>query len=174
MHRLVLCVFILSLPALSACGPKPPPKVATLDTSEQSPRGADVDEAQQAAVRELLENFRRVHFETDSSMLSDDAKAALTANAGILQTHPDLRVEVQGHADERGTVDYNLALGQRRARRVTDWLQAHGVPGSHLRTVTYGEELPLVAGNDERAWSRNRRAEFRITSGGSAVVGTTD
>ena len=91
----------------------------------------------------------------------------------FLQTHTGLRVEVQGHADERGTVDYNLALGQRRARRVTDWLEASGVPGSRLRTVTYGEELPLVAGNDERAWSQNRRAEFRITSGRSSVVGTT-
>lgn len=171
MPRLVLVLTLV----LTACNPgrRHPPSVAAVE-SATDPHALSADADREAAVQQLLENFQRVHFALDSSSLTDDAKAALTANAAILGDHPDLRVEVQGHADERGTVDYNLALGQRRAKRVTDWLTSQGVPTGRLRTVSYGEELPLVSGRDERAWSKNRRAEFRITAGSSAVVGTTE
>ena len=171
----------LTTALFTACGGKRPTNpaadaMAQAQADAQLP-GAQLTEAQAAqaaAVAELLANFQRVHFETDSSMLTLDAKNALTDNASILREHPDLRVEVQGHADERGTVDYNLALGQRRARRVTGWLETNGVEPMRLRSVTYGEEFPLVDGHDEHAWSKNRRAEFRITAGRHAVVGTTE
>jgi len=174
MQRLVVLSVAI---AVAACNPgrrTPPVDIGTELQGQVKPHGPSADPDRAAAVQELLENFRRVHFATDSSSLAEEAKVALTANAKILQAHTDLEVEVQGHADERGTVDYNLALGQRRARTVTGWIQAHGVPESRLHTITYGEELPLVAGNDERAWSKNRRAEFRITAGGRSVIGTTE
>ncbi len=126
------------------------------------------------AVQALLRNFERVHFETDSDRLSEPAKAALTTNSVILADHLGLRVEVQGHADERGTIDYNLALGQRRARAVVAFLRQHGVAPSRLPTVSYGEERPLQAGLDTVAWSQNRRAEFRVLSADDRVQGTTE
>ena len=125
-------------------------------------------EVQQA----LAENFGRVHFPSDSSLLDATAREALAANAAILLDHPEVRVEVQGHADERGTVDYNLALGQRRGKAVIDELVARGVGPSRLSLVSYGEERPLVAGAGESVWAENRRAEFRLVSGGPAVHGT--
>lgn len=126
-----------------------------------------------ATVDALLANFQRVHFETDSSTLSADARQALAENAKILIAHPEVRVEIQGHADERGTVDYNLALGQRRARTVQDSLVGLGVPPTRLPIITYGEERPLTRGTSEVAWAANRRAEFRLVVPSSGVSGTT-
>ncbi|MCB9684623.1 MAG: OmpA family protein [Alphaproteobacteria bacterium] len=126
-------------------------------------------------VRAALEaNFARVHFATDSALLDPEARAALAANAAILLDHRDVRVEVQGHADERGTVDYNLALGQRRGRVVIDELVARGVGPARLALVSYGEERPLVAGGGESVWAENRRAEFRLLTGPQGVHGTID
>jgi peptidoglycan-associated lipoprotein len=136
--------------------------------------GASSSAAEKAAVDALLANFGRVHFDTDSSRLGPDAQDALAANAAILVEHPGLRVEVEGHADERGTIDYNLALGQRRAAAVVDWLVARGVPPGRLRVTTYGEERPLDRRPVEVAWAENRRAEFRVVTGGGGVRGTVE
>jgi peptidoglycan-associated lipoprotein len=122
---------------------------------------------------ELMANFARVHFETDSSTLDEDGKAALQTNAQILQQYPELKVEIQGHADERGTTDYNLALGQRRANAVVSFMTSQGVAASRLPVVTYGEERPLDQRSGEVAWAQNRRAEFRVLSSGGNVQGTT-
>jgi peptidoglycan-associated lipoprotein len=126
-----------------------------------------------ATMDELMANFARVHFETDSSQLTADAKVALQANAQILQTYPELKVEIQGHADERGTTDYNLALGQRRANSVVSFMTSQGVATSRLPVVTYGEERPLDDRSGEVAWAQNRRAEFRVLAGAAPVQGTT-
>lgn len=126
------------------------------------------------AVQELAANFSRVHFDYDSARLTEDAKSALAANASILADHPELQVEVQGHADERGTIDYNLALGQRRANTVVSYLTNQGVAPSRLPVITYGEERPLARGSVETAWAQNRRAEFRIVTGPPVVHGTTN
>jgi peptidoglycan-associated lipoprotein len=129
--------------------------------------------ARDQAVRDLVSNFEKVHFDTDSSALDAGGKAALEANAQILQTHPELKVEVQGHADERGTVDYNLALGQRRAKSVVDYLTQQGVAPSRLPVVSYGEERPEDSRSGATAWAKNRRAEFRVLTGAQDVQGTT-
>lgn len=121
---------------------------------------------------ELVDNFSRVHFALDSDVLDDGARAALSANAEILWRHPEVTVEVQGHADERGTVDYNLALGQRRGAAVVQLLVAHGVAPSRLDLVSFGEERPLDAASGEVAWAENRRAEFRVLHGAATVHGT--
>ena len=126
-------------------------------------------------VKAVVANFERVYFDTDSDALNDDSKAALTDNVAILQEHPDVKVQVQGHTDERGTTDYNLALGDRRANAVKDYLVESGIGPSRLTVVSYGEELPAATGGDERAWSQNRRAEFVVTWGAEAgVKGTAE
>ena len=121
-------------------------------------------------VQAVVENFSRVYFETDSDALTVDTKAALTDNVEILQKHPDVKVQIQGHTDERGTTDYNLALGDRRANGVKDYLVVGGIGPSRLTVVSYGEELPADSGSTERAWSQNRRAEFVVTWGGEGEV----
>jgi peptidoglycan-associated lipoprotein len=126
------------------------------------------DSSEQEAVQQLLRNFGRVHFAVDRSTLEADAVAALDENAEILQRHVGIRIEVQGHADDRGTVDYNLALGQRRADAVARRLAHMGVHPTRLATVSFGEEQPRAAGTGESVWSENRRAEFRILTGSGA------
>ncbi len=126
-------------------------------------------------VAELKENFSRVHFDFDSAALTAESVAALEANAALMVKHPAIQIEIQGHADERGTTEYNLALGQKRAEAVKNKMVAMGVPRARLKVVSYGEEKPLVAGNGDVAWSANRRGEFRIlTAEVASVVGTTD
>lgn len=125
-------------------------------------------------VQEMVKNFERVFFDFDKSELGADAKAALSDNVAIMQKYTDLRIEVQGHADERGTTDYNIALGQRRAESVTSYMKAQGISASRIKVVSYGEERPLDERSNERAWSKNRRCEFVITwSGEAPVEGTT-
>ncbi|MEQ1568356.1 MAG: OmpA family protein [Myxococcota bacterium] len=166
-----LSLLVLSL---AACHPKNPilTNPAQLETNGRDV-GVRTGLTQEQAVSALLENFARVHFATDTSTLDTVGKAALDENARILASHTDLRVEVQGHADERGTVDYNLALGQRRADAVVDFLVSRGVAPSRLPIVSYGEERPAVAGAGETAWAENRRAEFRVLTGSAAIRGTT-
>lgn len=124
-------------------------------------------------VQEMVDNFSRVFFEFDSSDLAGESKPALDANVQIMQKHPDVKVQIQGHADERGTTDYNVALGQRRAEAVRSYMTAQGIAPSRLTLLSYGEEVPLDPSSNERAWSQNRRAEFVITWGaGTDVQGT--
>ena len=121
----------------------------------------------------MKENFERVFFDFDSSDLVDSSKAALTDNVKIMQAHNDVKLQIQGHADERGTTDYNLALGQRRADAIKNHMINQGVAPSRLAVVSYGEEKPLDPGSNERAWAQNRRAEFIITWGDAATVGSS-
>ncbi len=124
------------------------------------------------AVAEMAANFMKVQFELDQAALSSASMTALQANAAIMQKHPTIRVEIQGHADERGTTEYNLALGEKRARAVKEALSSMGVSDSRLAIVTYGEEKPVASGSNETAWSENRRAEFRVIGGDETVTGT--
>ena len=126
-------------------------------------------------VQEMVANFSRVFFEFDSSSLDASSKAALDENVRIMREHPDVQVELQGHADERGTTEYNLALGARRADAVKRYMSSAGVAASRLTVVSYGEERPIASGSNESAWSKNRRAEFRIAwSDEPGVSGTVD
>jgi len=102
-----------------------------------------------------------VYFAYDSFLLSPQARQALERNAAWLQANADSRITVEGHCDERGSDEYNLALGDRRAKAVKSYLAALGVAAERLHTISYGEERPAVAGSDETAWAKNRRAEFR-------------
>ncbi|HJN74513.1 MAG TPA: peptidoglycan-associated lipoprotein Pal [Myxococcota bacterium] len=126
-------------------------------------------------VQTIVDNFNKVYFDFDVSELSPESRAALDANIQILQVHPNVKVQVQGHADERGATEYNLALGDRRANAVKDYMISSGVAPSRLAVISYGEEAPLTGDSNERAWSQNRRAEFIVTWGGNgAVKSSTD
>ena len=99
-----------------------------------------------------------VYFGYDSSALSDDAQATLMRQAGFLRGNPSLTVTIEGHCDERGTREYNLALGERRATAARDYLLAQGVDPARIRVISYGKESPVAYGSTEQSWSKNRRA----------------
>ena len=107
---------------------------------------------------ELMSIGDTVLFAFDSSQLSSDAMATLDRQAAFLNAKPSYRVKIEGHADERGTREYNLALGERRASATRDYLVARGVDGSRIRIVSYGKERPAVVGSNEDAWAKNRRS----------------
>jgi peptidoglycan-associated lipoprotein len=114
-----------------------------------------------AAEREQFEN-QDIYFDFDSSELVPDARMMLKEKADFLTRNSGLTVTIEGHCDERGTTEYNLALGERRAMSAKRYLQDLGIAEFRLNTISYGEERPLVQGNDESAWSKNRRAHFVI------------
>jgi len=101
-----------------------------------------------------------IHFAYDSFQLDDAARSALDSNAKLLRDNPTLSVSVDGHCDERGTVEYNQALGQKRAEAVQQYLSDQGIPSTRFRVISYGKERPVDEGHDESAWARNRRVEF--------------
>ena len=104
-----------------------------------------------------------IHFDTDKSNLGPEAVRLLEGKLAIFQANPRLQVEIQGHCDERGPDEYNLALGNRRAAATKQWLVQHGVATARLSIISYGEERPVDPRSTEDAWARNRRAEFRVT-----------
>ena len=106
--------------------------------------------------------LKDVFFDYDRATLSDEAKRDLDANVTWLRANPQVRITVEGHCDERGTNEYNLALGDRRAKTVRDYLVAAGVDVRRIITISYGEERPFNPGHDESAWRENRRAHFVI------------
>lgn len=108
------------------------------------------------------EDLKTVPFDYDSAKLSDEALTILKANAAVLKADPEMVVRVSGHCDERGTVAYNLALGQKRAKEVRDYYINLGVDGTHVATISYGKEQPVCSESNEECWSKNRRAETRV------------
>jgi peptidoglycan-associated lipoprotein len=124
--------------------------------------------------KDLLDSERRatleerIFFAFDQSDLSAPARQLLTAKAEILRQVPSLSIRIEGHADERGSDEYNLALSNRRAAVALRFLASQGIPAERLGAAGYGEEQPLDSGDNESAWARNRRAEFRVTAGNLA------
>jgi peptidoglycan-associated lipoprotein len=104
-----------------------------------------------------------IHFDFDKSEIREGDRQVLNKNADVLKRFDFLRVTVEGHCDERGTVEYNLALGERRAKAAYDYLVALGVPADRLKTVSYGKEVPVCTESTEECWARNRRAHFTVT-----------
>lgn len=172
--------------ALMSCGPKRPPAVTTDrgDTSGATRTGSSAttdpleggDDMRQipedgTSSEELLGGnaspeggpLADIYFDYDQAGLSDAAKATLDRHAQWLQARPTMRVSVEGHCDERGTVDYNLALGDQRAKAVREYLISLGVAEGRLTTVSYGKERPVDNGQDDAAWAKNRRAHFAVS-----------
>jgi peptidoglycan-associated lipoprotein len=156
-----------ALIALAGCAKKPPaqlppsPPQTTTTAPEPTPPppaepagptpGSRADFVAQAG-------SDTVHFATDSSDLDSEAQAILTKQAAWLQKFPNVRVTIEGHCDERGTREYNLALGDRRANSAKNFLVNAGVAASRISVISYGKERPIATGSDEESWAQNRRA----------------
>ncbi|KUJ96205.1 MAG: peptidoglycan-associated lipoprotein [Desulfonauticus sp.] len=120
-------------------------------------------QAKEASKEEALKIIgERIFFDFDSYELKPEARQVLQKKAEVLKAHPDLMLIIEGHCDERGTEEYNLALGEKRARAAYEFLILLGVEANRMQIVSYGEEYPLDPGHNETAWAKNRRDEFKI------------
>ena len=146
-------------------GPPAPPEPAREPVSVPAEPVRD-DAISSASLDDLNKNspLKPVYFELDSSDLSAANQKALDDNAALLKRYPSWAVTIEGHCDERGTAEYNLALGERRAVAARAYLVSLGIPADRLRIVSYGKEFPFDPGHDETAYAKNRRAHFVITS----------
>jgi peptidoglycan-associated lipoprotein len=111
-----------------------------------------------------------INFDYDQATIRDADQGTLDRKAAILAANPNVRVRISGHADDRGSDEYNLALGNRRAAAAKRYLESKGIDGGRLEVVSYGEERPLNPGQDESAFAQNRRDEFEVTAGGDNLV----
>ncbi|MDE2762007.1 MAG: OmpA family protein [Gemmatimonadota bacterium] len=185
--RLVLTAFVAVFIA-AACRPEPPPPppAPTGPTPEEleakriadSIASAEAEALRLAAEkarldRERMERARQlratleemVFFDYDEANIRTDARSRLEAKLEILRDYPSVLMRMEGHADERGTSEYNVALGNERAESVILFLTGYGLDGVRFESVSYGEESPIASGSNEAAWAQNRRVEFVITGG---------
>ena len=125
---------------------------------EESVAGRSLDELNRDSP------LKPVFYDLDSADLSAESQQALQANADLLRKNGTWQITIEGHCDERGTAEYNLALGERRANAARDYLVSLGIPAARLKTVSYGKEFPFDPAHNEAAWSKNRRAHFVITA----------
>jgi peptidoglycan-associated lipoprotein len=185
----VVLIAVLAAVAVAACAkkkpaavaqPAPPPEVVTTPAAPAPPPGPPAQRVEDAVpVPQIGEDaigsrsledlnrdspFRPAFFALDSGELDDTGRAIVSANAEIMRKYPAWVITIEGHCDERGTAEYNLALGERRAVAVKTYLVALGISPDRLRTVSYGKEFPFDTAHTESAWAQNRRAHFVITS----------
>jgi peptidoglycan-associated lipoprotein len=183
MRQTVLAVALAGLVALPACHhrpkggppptlPPPPAAPATPPPAPEPPPSRDVApvEDEYSRMRKMATDeiermglLSEIHFVYDRADIREEDRALLSKNADALKRFDFLRVTVEGHADERGTVEYNLALGERRAKAAYDYLVSLGVAPDRLKTVSYGKEVPLCQQATEDCWARNRRDHFAVT-----------
>ena len=160
---------------------RPPPPSGMTDADRERMRNDSITLATEAAERERRAREAAVavardaltdivFFEYDSDEITSAAQEKLGRKAAVLRANPGVRLRIEGHCDQRGSTEYNLALGQRRAEAVRAYLVNLGVDGARLSTLSYGKERPLVEGEDEDAFARNRRAEFAVTGGTLTTV----
>ena len=167
-YKMFLTVLCLSLVAVSMAGCKKkdkPVDSATDGGATAGSEGSGTDGLPNVDLEKLLfegdARLKPVYFDYDSSSLSSDAIATLQSNAERIKEVPNVIIQVAGNCDERGTQEYNLALGEKRAQSVRNHLRQLGVPGDRLVTISFGEEAPAIAGNIETAWAQNRLCEFQ-------------
>lgn len=193
MSRTALASFVLAgmLAGVSACGGKqapvtnpttPPPPQATFPGSVQQPsrpptppEPPPIITPEPAVVSDPLANvdtdeinrqapLAPVFFKYDSDVVDEEGQKVLMANAAVLKKYVTWAVTIEGHSDERGTAEYNLALGERRALAAKSYLLSLGIAADRIRTVSYGKEFPFDPGHDEAAWAKNRRGHFVVTA----------
>lgn len=143
---------------LAACNSTPAPTPAPVATAAPAPSGPTPG-SQEDLVATAGD---RVYFATNESSLSSDSQDTLGKQAAWLGRYGQVAVQVAGNCDERGTEEYNIALGQRRANSARDFLVAKGVAGSRISTISYGKDRPIATGSDEAAWAQNRNAETTV------------
>jgi peptidoglycan-associated lipoprotein len=180
MKQTVVVGALLATLAFAACGhppppaPPPPPPVAPATPPPAPPPTT------QPAAAPVVDEYARlkamasdeidrmgllgeIHFDYDKADLREGDRAVLSKNAEVLKKFDFLKVTLEGHCDERGTVEYNLALGERRAKAAYDYVVSLGVPADRLKTVSYGKEIQVCNDANEACWQRNRRAKFTVT-----------
>jgi peptidoglycan-associated lipoprotein len=168
--RKYLAVSLLIALALAGCAGEQATKPAagdekgaasaeTAPATDKSATGAALSDQEKQRRAELLAQHR-VHFAFDSSTIDDEARAIIEAHAAHLVANPQIKLSLEGNCDERGTREYNLALGERRAQAVEKMMKVLGVTGNRIKTVSYGEEKPLCQEHNESCWRQNRRAEI--------------
>jgi peptidoglycan-associated lipoprotein len=166
-------VAILGLMALmlvligSGCGKKDTvePTIPKTEGTEKTEQPTEPTTPTEPKVERLTEDqFKIAYFDYDKYNLRPDAREALEFNARLLKENPDAKVLIEGHCDERGTVEYNLALGDRRARSAKDYLSSLGIDAARMQMISYGKERPVALGHEEDSWQKNRRAKFTMTS----------
>lgn len=182
MRRTTLVLFLTTALGLAGCHHKrnapPPPPPAPLpaapatpppapppSTPEVSPVVDDYERLRQTASDEIekMGLLADIHFDYDKAELREGDRQVLARNADTLKKFDFLRITVEGHCDERGSVEYNLALGERRAKAAHDYLASLGVAPDRMKTVSYGKEVPLCQESTEDCWARNRRDHFAVT-----------
>jgi peptidoglycan-associated lipoprotein len=146
---------VVQEPVVEVAKPIPVAKEPTVKTVVMSD-----EEMAKAAVAKLKTVF---YFDFDKTVIHADAFEDLSAHAKYLASHPDTRLVLEGHADERGTREYNMALGERRAKAVSRFLTVQGAGSNQIEVVSYGEERPAMMGHDEGSWSQNRRVELKYS-----------
>jgi peptidoglycan-associated lipoprotein len=140
-----------------------PPAAQKAPASRPAPPSSSL-EAVRAGKAPAASPLKDIHFDFDKYDLRADARDVLKANANWLKANPSARVEIEGHCDERGTNEYNLALGAKRAQAARDYLATLGIAKNRLSTISYGEELPVCKEQNEGCWQKNRRARFVVVS----------
>jgi peptidoglycan-associated lipoprotein len=179
-HEAKFAVLMLAVVGTSACGKKPAPAAPTPQPQQQTMQNGPANDADAAERARRAEEERRrreeaararatleemVFFAYDEANIGQDAASILSAKLTVLRADPSIRIRIEGHADERGSLEYNLALGQRRAQAVKDYLVTFGLDATRFTVDSLGEDRPLDGGHTESAWSRNRRGEFVVTAG---------
>jgi peptidoglycan-associated lipoprotein len=145
------------------------------EAREAAERARREAEAKAAAEREAALNAARaafatmIYFDFDKSDLKADARAALDAKLPLLRANGNVRIRIAGHADERGSDEYNIALGQRRAAAAKSYLVSNGIAADRIDVISFGEDRPAAMGSNEEAWAKNRRDEFEIIAGGESL-----
>jgi peptidoglycan-associated lipoprotein len=153
-------LFLVSINGLMGCSHK---QVKPEDTTDRTPSVATQDLA--SSDRGNAYGLQSVHFSFDSQLLDEASKSLLNSDADILKKNPILHVQIEGHCDRRGGIQYNLALGEKRAQAVEHYLEDRGVHAERLATISYGKEKPLDPSDTEEAYAKNRRANFVVTQG---------
>jgi peptidoglycan-associated lipoprotein len=163
MNRIAITLATASALALTACAKKPPEQLPPAPQPTAAP--APTPSQPTGPVPGTEEHFKQtmngqdvIYFDTDKYNIDSEDAAALRQQAQYLLQYPNVRATVEGHCDERGTREYNLALGERRANAAKDYLVSLGVPAARLNTISYGKERPVALGSNEAAWAQNRRA----------------
>jgi peptidoglycan-associated lipoprotein len=177
MKHSTLVLALLAAVALAGCGktppppppapppaPTPPPPAPTPEPTP-IPQPSEYDRIKAMSIDDIerLKLLEEIHFDFDKSDIREADRAILEKNAATLKKFDYLKVTIEGHCDERGTVEYNLALGERRAAAAHEYLISLGVPAERLKTVSYGKEVPLCRESTEECWARNRRDHFTVT-----------
>jgi peptidoglycan-associated lipoprotein len=171
MRAFVVVILTVCITCLVGCHPK---KIRPLETTEEEEAARPGKTEEEGPVVKKPEEpirpirpseaeeiiLKDIHFEYDKYNLTDRTTAVLGENAEVLMRHPKARILIEGHCDERGTEEYNLALGEKRALAARDFLIRFGIDRSRVSVISYGEERPVDFGHDEESWAKNRRAHF--------------